>query len=205
MTNLLVENKENDIVGVITSSRENIKSAIEIEKSLKACKVGMLRRVLESIEERLDSRFKEEDKLEHYSYKSDNYKLVNTYYNNKKSTYPGLSYFIRSLDKENVDLLLRFEVDSHLFLGFCTPNKNKSDGKQLDKSEIKDLLCIDELHDSGWWIYWEYLPNNNKSLSPNFKDFNESYFDLFDEDKFNKFIDLCEVNISNMLDKLKKD
>lgn len=203
MTNLLVEEKEDEIVSVIASSRENIKSAIEIEKSLKACKIGMLNKVLESIEERLDSRFKGEDKLDIYSYKSDSYKAVNEYYNKKGSTYPGQSYFIKSLDKKDVDLLLRFEVEDHLFAGFCTPNKNKFDGKQLDEDEINDLLSIDEQCTSGWWIYWEYLPHDNESTCPNFKEFNEAYFDLFDEYRFNKFIDECEERILNLLKRLK--
>ena len=55
----------------------------------------------------------------------------------------------------------------------------------------------------GWWIYWEYLPEGSESLSPNFKDFNEAYFDLFDENKFEQFIDLCEESILKVLQKLK--
>lgn len=203
MSNLLVEDKEDEIVSVIVSSKENIKSAIEIEKSLKTCKIDMLRKVLESIEERLDLIFKEEDKLQAYSYKENNYKTVNTYYDKKGSTYPGLSYFIKSLDKKDVDLLLRFEINYNLFAGFCTPYKNKFNGKQLDTDEINNLLCIDEQCNSGWWIYWEYLPHDNESTCPNFKDFNEAYFDLFDECKFNKFIDLCVESILNLLDRLK--
>lgn len=168
MANLLVEDKEDEIVSAIVSSKENIKSAIEIEKN-----------------------------------KENNYKTVNTYYDKKWSTYPGLSYFIKSLDKKDVDLLLRFEINYNLFAGFCTPYKNKFNGKQLDTDEINNLLCIDEQCNSGWWIYWEYLPHDNESTCPNFKDFNEAYFDLFDECKFNKFIDLCVESILNLLDRLK--
>lgn len=203
MTNLLVEEKEYEIVSTISSSKENIKSAIEIEKSLKTCKINMLKRVLESIEKRFSNRFKEEDKLDAHSYKSDNYKLVNTYYGRKEPTCPGLSYFIKSLNKEGVDLLLRFEIDTHLFIGFCTPKKGEASGKQLDRNEINDLLFDCGECDNGWWIYREYLPYGNKSSGPNFKDFNEAYFDLFDEKKFNSFIDLCEGRILKVLENLK--
>lgn len=203
MTNLLVEEKEVEIVSKISSSKENMKSAIDIEKSLKTCKINMIKRVLESIEKRLNNRFKEEDKLDAYSYKSTNYKLVNTYYDNKGSTYPGLSYFVKSLHKEDVDLLLRFEIDTHLFIGFCTPKKGEPAGKQLDKDEIKNLLFDCNESDVGWWIYREYLPYGNKYSGPNFKDFNEAYFDLFDENKFNHFIDSCEACILKTLEKLK--
>lgn len=203
MTNLLVEEKEDEIVSVISSSRDNFKSAIEIEKSLKTCKIDMLKKVLEAIEERMDSRFNENDKLSMYSYKNDNFKLVNTYYNKKGSTCPGLSYFIKTLDKKDVDLVLRFEINHHLFAGFCTPYKNKFDGKKLNKNEINNLLDIQENCDNGWWIYWEYLPQFKESIRPDFKDFNEAYFDLFDDHKFKEFIDLCEESILNILSKLK--
>ena len=202
MTNQLIEEKEEEIVSIISSSKENIKTAIEIEKSLKTCKINMIKKVLESIENRLDSVSNLENKLERYSYKSNNYSLVNTYYNKKSSTYPGLSYFIKKLDDE-VDLLLRFEIDHRLYVGFCTSKNGKAEGQQLDEDQVDKLLFDCGNNIGGWWIYWEYLPEGNGALSPNFKDFNEAYLNLFDEDKFEKFIDLCEESILKVLQKLK--
>lgn len=203
MTNLLLEDKENEIISILSASSDNIKSAIDIEKSLKACKVNMMKKVLETIEERLDNSFKDLSKIDIYSYKSNNYNLVNKYYDKKGSTCPGLSYFIKNLNKEDVDLILRFEINNSLFVGFCTSYKKEYNGKLLDQNEINDLLCEHEPCAKGWWIYWEYLPNNKQALAPNFKEFNEAYFDLFDENKFNRFIDLCEEKILNILNMLK--
>lgn len=203
MTNLLVEEKEDEIVSIISSSVENIKSAIDIEKSLKACKVNMMKKVLETIEYRLENSFKDMSKIDIYSYKSNNYDLINKYYDKKGSTYPGLSYFIKSLDKEGVDLILRFEIESSLYVGFCTPYNQEENGKRLSRNEIHDLLCEHEHCSRGWWIYWEYLPNDKQELIPNFKKFNEAYFDLFDEEKFDNFIDLCVERILKMKDMLK--
>lgn len=204
MTNLLVEEKEVEIAKTISSSTENIKNAINIEKSLKTCKINMVKKVLESIEIRLDNIFKEEDKVNEYSYKSNNYKLVNTYYS-KASKCPGLSYFIKSLDGEGIDLLFRFEIDIFLYAGFCTPKDGESDGKQLDLREIREILQDDEEKHIGWWIYRDYLPFNDKSSSPNFREFNDAYFDLYDDNKFNEFIDLCEKSILSILEKIKVD
>lgn len=203
MTNVLLEEKEDEIISVISSSIDSIKIAMDIEKSLKSCKINMIQKVLEAIEQRLDSKLKDLNKLDTYSYKIDNYNLVNTYYDKKGSTYPGLGYFIKSLDKEDVDLILRFEIDNSLFVGFCTSYKKKYNGKLLDKTEINNLLCEHNSCEKGWWIYWEYLPYNKPSTAPNFKEFNEAYFDLFDQNKFDKFIDLCEEKILKLLDMLK--
>ena len=102
-----------------------------------------------------------------------------------------------------MDLLFRFEIDNCLYAGFCVSKNGEPAGQQLSKDEINDLLddCKDKI--GGWWIYWEYLPQENVIPSPNFKAFNEVYLDLFDENKFEQFIDLCEISISNILGKLK--
>lgn len=202
MTNLLEEEKEEEIVSVISASRDNIKSAINIEKSLKSCKVNMIRKVLEAIENKLDDKLGDLQKSHSYSYKNDDYKLVRSYYDNKKSSCPGLSYVIKSLDKEGVDLVLRFEIDHYLFAGFCTPYNDKFDNNKLNKEEVNNLLSVSDPQINGWWIHWDYIPSN-KALSPNFKDFNEAYFDLFDEKKFDQFIELCADSILEMLKKLK--
>lgn len=203
MTNLLVEEKEDEIVNIISSSIENIKSAFDIEKSLKSCKINMIKKVLEAIEIILDDKLEYKEKIDAFSYKNNNYNLVNKYYDNKKSSYPGISYLIKSLDKEGIDLVLRIEIDHFLFAGFCTPYKKEWNNKQLNQDEIKDLLLVDKPKANGWWIYWEYLINDNESTSPNFKNFNEACFELFDENKFNNFIELCVDNILKMQELLK--
>lgn len=199
MTNLLVEEKKDEIVNVISSSRENIKSAIEIEKSLETCKINIIKKVLEALEERLDNKFNEKDKV-----LNDYYKSLTTYYNKKgstssKSTCIGLSYFIKKLDKKNDDLLLKLGIDeeNYLIVGFYTPEI------ELNEIEINDLLKKHEACSGGGWIYWEFLPYDNEAKCPKFKDFNEVYYDLFDEIKFNEFIDDCENSILKFLDKLK--
>lgn len=201
MTNLIVKENEDEIISLL-SSKENIKSAIQIEKSLKKSKINMMKKVLESIECRLDTKLKSENKLDYFSYKKNNFELVNTYYDRKKPTWPGLSYFVKNLDIENVDLLLRFEIGDKIFVGFCTSYKDRAAGKRLSNNKITELLEIDKISPQGWWIYWEYMPVNSINC-PNFKIFNDAYFDLYDDYKFEKFIDSCEKSIFDMLNKLK--
>lgn len=69
----------------------------------------------------------------------------------------------------------------------------------LADDEIRDVLPNYEPQIDGWWIYWEYLPEDNESECPNFKEFNDAYFDLFEEDKFDKFIDRCVCGIERMI------
>lgn len=208
MTNQLEQEKEQEIVNLISSSKENMKNALEIKKSLEICNKNMIKKVLSALEERTDkilkakNMFGENIKMKLYSYKEDNYNLVDTYYNKKVSTYPGLSYLVKKLD-DDIDLLFRFEIDYCLFAGFCTSKNGKSEGKQLDKEEIQELIYSTEDRSNGWWIYWEYLPQDQSLNSPNFKAFNESNLDLFDYDKFEEFIDLCENKIIEIFGRLK--
>ena len=128
----------------------------------------------------------------------DNYKLVNSYYDRKGSTYPGISYFCKSLNKPDVDLWLRIEIDDRLFVGYCTPLNGQQQANQQNKDEIKQILSGIDPHVDGWWTYYEFLPRDDENVSPNFKQFDEIYFDLFDEEKFNIFINQCIESIEKM-------
>ncbi len=50
LTNQMEENQEMEIVKILSSKKDNIKSAAEIEKSLKTCRTEMLKKVLSTIE-----------------------------------------------------------------------------------------------------------------------------------------------------------
>lgn len=208
MTNQTEKSKEQEIVNLISSSKENMKNALEIKRSLDMCNQNMIKKVLSELEERVDKIFKSKNifnesiKMQPYSYKADNYKLVDTYYDKRSSTYPGLSYFIKNLDDE-IDLLFRFEIDHCLFAGFCTSKNGESAGEQLSQEQIGEIISDEFGNKNGWWIYWEYLPEGKGAQSANFKEFNEANLDLFDEDKFERFIDLCEEKIKEIFSKLK--
>ncbi|GAA0797548.1 hypothetical protein GCM10008910_20440 [Faecalicatena orotica] len=52
---------------------------------------------------------------------------------------------------------------------------------------------------NNWWAYWEYVPNNDEVQSPDFKEHNQAYYDLFDHVKFDTFVDVCAEKIKNLL------
>lgn len=198
LTNQMEEGKEMEIASIIASSKEHMKSAVEIESSLKVCKIEMMKKTLKEIEKAISKT----KLINEYDYEFDNGKLVNSYYDKKTSTYPGISYFCKNLNKPGVDLWLRVEIDSHIYVGICTPLNGKSKGSQLTNGEVEKALPDFELRRDGWWIYWEYLPKDNKSFCPNFKEFNDEYFNLFDKDKFEDFIQEAAGRINNVINKI---
>lgn len=198
LTNQMEVGKDMEIGNILSSTKENMKSAIEIENSLKNCKKEMIKKVLKAIENGINK-----EKLSNqYDYEFNDSK-INNYYERKGSTYPGISFFCKSLSKPGVDLWFRIEIAYCIYAGFCTPLNDKFSEKQLSDEEIKITLpnfepCVD-----GWWIYWEFLPIDDNNLSPNFKEFNEEYLNLFNEAQFNSFIDKSIMSIKNMLDNYK--
>lgn len=81
LTNQMEEGKEMEIVNILTSSKSNMKSTIEIEKTLKKCKQETIRKVLKAIENGIDK-----DKLVNkYDFEFDNGALITNYYEKKGS------------------------------------------------------------------------------------------------------------------------
>lgn len=65
----------------------------------------------------------------------------------------------------------------------------------MSNDKITELVEIDERSPQGGRIYRPYIPINSIDC-PNFKKFNDAYFDLYDDYKFEK-------SIFDMLNKLK--
>lgn len=193
-TNQLDEDKEMEIRDILTMSKENMTSAIEIASSLKACKTYMIQKVLSAIEQELSF-----NKLSNqYDYEFNGGKLVNSYDDKKSSSFPGLSYFIKSLGN-GIDIWLRVEIDDKIFVGFCTPINSEARGKQLTEDVIRKQFPMLEPAVDGWWISWELLPIDDDDISPDFKAHNDAYLDLFDEKAFDDFIIKSVKSIENMM------
>lgn len=201
LTNQMEEGKEMEIIDILSASKDNMKSAIEIEKSMKHCKNEMIKKVLKAIDNGIGKDMK---KLHNkYDYEYENCILVNSYYEKKGSSYPGISYYCKSTQKLGVDLWFRIEIDYRIFAGFCTPLNNKACGKQLSDEDIKKILPVNPPRVDGWWTYWEYLAKGDEMGSPNFKEFDEEYLKLYDELTFNQFVEDAINNINIMLDNSK--
>lgn len=197
LTNQMEEGIEMEIINTLSASKENMKSAIVIEKSLKHCKNDMIKKVLKAIEDGINK-----EKLRNqYDYEFDNFRLVKSYYERKGSSFPGISYYCKSLQKPGVDLWFRIEIDYCIFAGFCTPNNDKACGKQFNDIEVRTITSKLQPRVDGWWTYWEYLPKNDEMNSPNFKQFDEEYLKLYDETTFCSFVEECVNSIKSMWNK----
>ena len=207
MTNRMGEDKEKEIVTIISESRKNIESAMMIEQSLKQAKIAMIKKVMSELDRRILDilGLKDRSRDYDYDYEYDCEKITNSFYSNNKSTYPGLNYCLKKNVKEDVDVCFRVEIDNNIFCGYCTPKKKKDAGNQLSVSEAEEILnhkCTFSDIEAGWWLYWEYLPNEENTA--NFKNANNAWYDLFDDSRFEKFIEKCMETIKNVLAMLKE-
>lgn len=193
-TNKIEDDKDMEIQKVLMASSENMSIGLEVEKSLKYCKIAMIEKIFETIESNIN-----EQKLENeYDYRYNDSQKINNYYNNKSSTYPGISYLYKKDIKKDIDIWVRLEIDHRIFIGYCVAYNNKSGKHMLTEDEIRHYINIEPCIDN-WWAYWEYVPDDMESRCPNFKDFNDAYIDLFDEEKFQEFIKSCISKINELL------
>lgn len=198
LTGQLEEGKELEMKELIMQSSENIQSAFAIESALKESKIAMLKKVFSVLENecaKLD--------LIRADIYDDLDERVNTFYNKKGSSYPGVTYIFKKNVEPNTDILFRIEVDDRLFCGF-TLACNEKRMEKIDYKLMKQHLPNLELFSNAWWAYWEFLPIDDESASPNFKypDFNNSndpYLKLYDSDCFTDFISKCMQAIDGLL------
>ncbi len=197
LTNQVEEGKELEIQNLIMSSSENMSNAFEIERSLKDCKIEMMKKVFSTIEQRIGK----EKLINEYDYEFNDGMKVNSFYNQKRSTYPGISYPYKQNIKDGVDIWFRIEIDWGLFAGFCVPYYGKVGEQKLTEQEIKaNIPHVEPLIDDWWWAYYERLPVDDNTVVPDFKNpgRNNMYFKLFDKEYFDKFIDDCVVKINKL-------
>ncbi len=198
LTNQRKKEKYMDIKKILQSSSENVQGAFAIEKSLKLCKIEMLKKVFSALEAKLkEKNMTKLESLNFWDYKDNR---TDSFYDvNAKR--PGISYLIKENIKTDVDLVFRIEIYENIYCGFCTPYKNKRDGNQI--IDVKDLLKVEPLFED-WWIYYEYLPSNSIENTINFRypkidDVNSAYLSLYDDVKFDLFINNCVANIEKVL------
>ncbi len=187
---------EMEIKELITSSSENMKSAISIENALNDAKQSLMLNIFKTIENKVNSK-----KLENeYDFEYSNCKKVKEYYQRKGSSYPGISYLYKDKTMANTeqDIWVRLEIENDIVVGYCCPVDGKATSKTLSDVEIKTILNV-EPNIGDWWAYSEFCPDDKKEESPNFKNFNDSYFDLFDNEKLQLFTDKVAKRILELL------
>lgn len=195
-TDKMEDEKELEVKKLLTSSPDNMKSGVTIYIALDAAREEMMLRLLTAIEAKVGIQ-----KLNNqYDFQYNNTQKVKSFYSRKHSTYPGISYLYKTKDeiKADKDIWVRIEIDYKIFVGYCCPVNDTATNKTLSEQEIKSILNVEPCTDN-WWAYWEYCPNDNETLCPDFKEHNEAYYDLFDNAKFDTLVNCCAEKIKNLL------
>lgn len=196
-TDKMEDEKEMEIKSVLMKSPDNMRNAIEIQKSVDQCKLDLMKKLFESIEKKVQN----EKLVNEFDYAYDNYSRLKKFYDKKQSTWPGLSYLYRENIKTNIDLWVRLEIDNRIFIGFCIGTKDgKWAGDALNIEEKKQLFDKVKCSDKNWWVNDEYILESSENDSPNFKDANEAFIQLFDDNKFDRFTDVCVEKIKIFLE-----
>ncbi len=191
-TGKMEDGKEMEIADLITSSKSSMQSAVAIEKAIKQVREKRLLKLFQAIEAKVGHE-----------------KLVNKYdYVDKckdgNPTCPGISFEYMKNVKEGVDIWVRVEVKNKLFIGYCTPYNGVWNGRMFGNNEICEILNTSTNVKStanDWWAKWEYLPSSTSV--PDFKNPNEAYYNLYDEDNFNEVVNICCAKINEYIIKEK--
>ena len=63
-------------------------------------------------------------------------------------------------------------------------------------------------HRSGWYVDWFYLPTFDTEADesiPDFKNCNDAYYDLFEEENFNNLVNQVVEGLRIMRDRIRND
>ncbi len=192
---------------LLYESADFFRAGIQIEKSMKAAKVRLIRLVFDDFKtemEKISPKYGlelEQDAL-YYSYEETKHEKFYDCY----STYPGLNYVIKKahFSKSSLQMWFRIEIEHNLFAGislFDTEAASK-DGN-LKGCQVNDITAkiIDEaarylnrdvITPADWWFTWCY-PNGKRQDSdyddvPNFKHMNPCAVSLVDCQKRKEFV-----------------
>ena len=171
----------------LISSKESFHAADMIEKSLPAIKADMMIRFFSAVQEKLKV-FEADFPVALADYTQ---KAIDYYCNNKTSIEPSLNYVLPAFDDslETQETILRIVVNWNLWFGICSWDKAIRTDPQFSHNEIISILSKRFGNDEpSKPIWWKYLVGLHGKMD--FKNCNESIEELFDENQFQKTVDL---------------
>ena len=211
--------------GLLTG-RENMKAAQVISESFAVRKTALIEELFEKIWKKAEEEVFSDGKWKAAIMDPwDNNGLIRNYYQFQKSTYPALNYFVKNISMQGDDteyqLWLRFEIDHRPFLGFSIVKKYLNKDEKIDYTGIFEKTEIYEeaervlspgeskvFHRGGWYVDWFYLPTFNTEVEesiPNFKNCNDAYYDLYEEENLNDFVNKAVEGLKIMRDRIRTD
>ena len=189
-TNQMEGDEKMEIKNLIMKSSDHMKSAIAIENSIVEAKNDLMLNIFRAIESKVGVPKLAND----YDYEANDNRKINEFYRYNKSSYPGISYQFKNNVKEGVDIWVRVEIDWGIYIGYCCVSNQKAGDQLLSDEEIKGILNVEPETD-GWWVYWEYLPDDNEIDCPDFKSLDEPYIKLYDDVFFNACVEVCAQKV----------
>lgn len=199
----------NEITGQISLNSDSMRAAIAIAESVNVAKEKLMLKIFK--------RFTAEMKklpypIEYIEYKynyeyNDNFAIHNFY---RKKTYPSVAYRYKKID-ESKEIWFVIEIGSQGFVycGFVLAENKENPGRLvLSDDKIRSFFKNPEfeMDKETWWFYWRYLPIHIGTYyheeCPDFKECNQAYIDLYENEKFEKFIKISIMEIKKILDEM---
>lgn len=188
----------------ISNSKQSFEAATAIASSIENAKQNMLLKLFSALEEGIKNKNLPFEQLNNrFDYKYNDYEAIKRFYKREK-TYPALTYRYKKIDKTK-EIWFRIEVSYNLYCGFVVAENGENPGRLvMTQEEIKQFINpINGFREDSWWLYWEYLLNDDETLTPNFVNNNEALAEMFDEDKFAIFVDRCVDRIIELTKEMK--
>lgn len=192
---------------ILYESVEFFSAGIQIEKSMKAAKLKLIRLVFEKLREEMQtiaSKYGLEPETDTGYYSYDN--KWNEKFYDCNSTCPGLNYVVKKahFQKSSLQMWFRIEVEHNLYAGISLFDTEAiSEDGNLKGCEVDDItaevieeaaqyLDKDIITPAGWWFTWCYSngkrQDNYYDDVPDFKHMNQCAIDLVDNQKRAEFV-----------------
>ena len=193
-----------DITQIISADSDKFAAASIIAENVQEAKKNKLFDLFNLLDVKLKlNNFPYEQIRNRFDFRYNNNEAVERFYNRGK-TWPALTYRCKKIDEDR-EIWFRIEVEHNLYCGFVVAENGDNPGKLvLTYEEIERHINVSNgFCEDSWWLYWEYLLNDNEKSTPNFVNTNETMIKLFDREYFEKFVDLCVTRIIELTKEMK--
>ncbi len=209
----------------LLDSRENMKAAQAISENFARKKTSFIQELFDEVGERVKKEVFPDGKSDEIALDPwDNKNLIHKFYQSQRSTLPALNYLMKEFSVQGEDgkyqIWLRFEIDSRPFVSFIIVKKytEKNGGEQYtgEFNKTDEIYKMaesyiskeenEEYHRDGWWIDWFYVPSGGTEAEdplPDFKLCNDAYFDLYEKDNYDAFVDSAVAEMKRMKERIK--
>ena len=197
---------EEEVLSLILKSENSIKSAKLISELFLKAKKELLKDIFIQTENKVKYNkvspedFSNSDFSDTIDYKYNNYSKINTYYNIKGSTWPGITYPYKKNLEKDYDIWVRFELGKEYFyVGYIITKNGEKYVHNFSQDKIKKLIGRDGKNPIDWWLDWEYISIDGSNNYPSMKNIDDEALKLFD-DKLDIFTSECAKKISKYIE-----